>query len=332
MDAENAQTQSALGQAYLLTHQPKKAAGAFAEAVKTGGGDVDTFYDWALSLLQSGEAAEAGQVLTHIDEGARTPQVQSLMGDVDEAAGDFRGAEEHLQTAANANPSEERLNALGLEFLRHWTFAAAQKVYSYGLTKYPNSTRLAVGSGIAEFGAAQYPEAAHIFAPLMTGHPQQALYADLLGYACSAIRTPPSEDCLKLVSYAERHPGDTEVSTAAATLLMHDGGDEASLTRAREILRRAMGNHPKSAESYYAMGLLDQREKQWHDSIAMLEQAVRLRPEFSQAHYRLAMAYSHDGNEEKAHAEAALEKKYQQDEEHRIDSEMTSIFRFGVKQ
>lgn len=332
MDAGNAQTQSALGQAYLLTQQPKKAAGAFAEAVKAGGGDVDNLYNWALSLFQSGQAAAAGQVLAHIDESARTPQIESLMGDVDEAAGDFRGAEEHLQKAANADPSEERLNALGLEFLRHWTFDAAQKVYSYSLTKYPHSTRLAVGSGIADFGASRYPEAAHIFAPLMTEHPQQALYADLLGYACNAIRTAPSEDCLKLVNYAERHPGNTDVSTAAATLLMHDGGDEASLTRAREILRRAMGDHSKSAESCYAMGLLDQRERKWHQSIAMLEQAVRLRPEFPQAHYRLAMAYSHDGNEEKAHVEAALEKKYQQNEEHRIDSKMTSIFRFGIKQ
>jgi tetratricopeptide (TPR) repeat protein len=331
IDPQNEQTASALGQAYLLTGQPKRAADAFAQAVKAGGANADLFYNWALALYRSGEPLAAGQVLAYIDPAARTPQMESLMGDVAEAEGNYREAFEHLQQAADENPSENNLSALGFELLRHWTFDAAEKVYRYALAKYPDDARMSAGLGIAKFGEGQYPEAATIFSELLKKYPGQPLYAELLGYSCTAIRTNPSENCGVLVNYAEKHQGDTTASVAAATLLIHDSEDTASLRRARKLLTKAIDNNPNSAESYYAMGLLDQREERWGESIPMLEKAVRLRPESSQFHYRLALAYSQEGNEGEAHKEAALQKKFQKQEEHWTDEKMTTIFKFLFK-
>jgi hypothetical protein len=79
-----------------------------------------------------------------------------------------------------------------------------------------------LGLGVAFFGGAKYAEAIPIFAELLAADDKNALYADFLGMACTAVNGSGKEDCSALVRYAESHPHNARADTYAATTLLEE--------------------------------------------------------------------------------------------------------------
>jgi predicted Zn-dependent protease len=76
--------------------------------------------------------------------------------------------------------------------------------------------------------------------------------------------------------------------------------------------------------------VLDQQQMRWQDSVAALDRAIALEPESSQAHYRLARAYSHLGRQEQARGEIALQQKYSQQEKDSLNARLRQVTTFLV--
>jgi tetratricopeptide (TPR) repeat protein len=331
LDPSNASTQAALAQAYMLLHQPQKAVPAFQAALKLNPEDSGLLYNTALAEFQAGNAAQAEPLLARMPGLENSAEAQSLYGDVDESLGKYEDAAKYYANAARLDPSESNVFMLGIEFLRHWTFDPAIKEFEAGVQRFPKSTRMQVGLGVAYYGGSYYDKAIPVFAALLKKSPDNALYAELLGRDCTVLTEGIRPECASLVTFAERHPGNAIIATYAATSILHQPQSQQQLDTARSLLAHALRANPRMPQAQFAMGLLLQQEKQWSESIPRLETAIQLKPDYATAHYRLALAYNHNGDKQKAQEQIALELKYSKADRAEVENRLRSVTTFLVK-
>jgi predicted Zn-dependent protease len=331
LDPGNAQTQEALGQAWMLLRQPRKATEAFSAALVVDGENSDLLYNGALAFFDSGDAAQAESLLSRMPGADASAQAQSLYGDVEEKLGRYKNAAQHYIDAARLAPSEANVYVLGVDFLRHWTFGPAIQEFQAGIKQFPGSRRMRLGLGVAYFGNVNYDRAAPIFADLLAGEPENGVYADLLGQTCAVLAAGQSARCAEVLAYAEKHPQNAMLSTYVATGILHGSLEGGQFEVARRLLQAAILAEPRLPEARYEMAVLLQRQEQWERSIPQLEAAVRSKPDYFQAHYRLAQAYSRLGRRDEASREVALEQKYSRQKNEGTDTRMRQITTLLVK-
>lgn len=329
LDPANAETQSMLGLARMQIHEPKPAAEAFGRAAELKTPSADLLYNWSVALLGAEEVDHSAAVAARIPDASGSAQVQGLLGDIAERQGHFKEAVEHYRHAVELTPSESNIYNLAMEFVRHWTFEPAIKVFDFGLARYPTSALLLSGKGIAEYADNHYSDAAVIFSGLLTRDPDNALYAEILGHSCNLM--PDSiPGCDSMIAFARAHPANAEANLYAAESLMHNPSDAAAPTQAEEFLRRVIAKNPKLAEAWYELGIVDQQKREWVESEAALEKCLALEPRLAKAHYRLALAYSHLGKRDKAQQEIALQQQYSEQAKDKLNARMQEVTRFIV--
>jgi tetratricopeptide (TPR) repeat protein len=330
LNPANAATAEALGQTWMLLKQPAKAASAFEAALQRDGSNPTLLYNAALAHFDAGEPAQAEPLLARMPGLDDSAEAQSLYGDIEEGLKHYEEAVKHYQTAVQLAPTEPNLYVLGTEFLRHWTFGAAQTEFEAGVRVFPKSQRMRMGLGVAYYGAGKYDQAIPVFADLLEEYPKNPMYAELLGRTCTVLTEGEQPRCAGLIAYALHHPKDAILATYAATAILHQPADDSRLQQARQLLQSALRSDPRLPEAHYGMGLLLQTESQWRPSIPELEAAIRLRPAYASAHYRLALALSHAGERDRARTEIRLEEKYNQQEHAMVDTRLRQVTTFLV--
>ncbi|HEV2133555.1 MAG TPA: tetratricopeptide repeat protein [Terracidiphilus sp.] len=330
LDPRNPQTLSALGQAQMLLKNPGDAARAFSQAASLTQPSADLLYNWALALSRSNQTAAAAKVLEQIPADQISGQSESLAGDVEEKLGDFMSAAKHYQKAVQINPSEANLYALVLEFLRHWTWDAAETNAAYAVQRYPASTRLQLALGVAFYGDKRFPDAAKIFDSLLQNEPGNSMYADMLGRTCGEI-AGGNANCDTLVTFSNQHPANPSAAFYAARQILGRPHSASDLDVAEKLLKRATSGDPKSANAWYEYGLLESERNQWPQCARMLDRAIALEPDLASAHYQLANAYSHLGRNADRKRELALFQTYSRQEKQRVDTKVREMTVFLTK-
>jgi tetratricopeptide (TPR) repeat protein len=330
-------TLSTLGQALSANGQPAAAAQAFGKAVELAPANADATimdpatrdlrYNWAVVLLETGDADKAAWALAPIPASLNTPQIESVLGEIAEKQGKYIDAVQHLQAAAKQDPSEANIYLLGCEYLKHWTFDPAVELFEYGVAHYPASQRLLLGLGIAQYSKNKISVAAPIFAQLLDADPGNATYAILLGRSCIALPDTIKE-CEKLEYFAEANPKNGDVDTYAAMSILARSPETANLALASKLLDEATQADPKLADAHLEKGFLLQYQDHWRESIPELETCIALRPESSKAHYLLMLAYARTGNKAKAKEQLLLQKKYRDLEKDGMDTRYREVQMF----
>ncbi len=330
LNPNNSVTQEALGRLWMEAHEPEKAAAAFAAALAQDPQNHDLVLDRAQALKDAGHARQAADILAALPGVDQSASAQSLLADADEALSNYREAGEHYARAVQLDPSESNVWMMGIEYLRHWTFEAAIKEFAAGQDKYPLSTRMRVGLGTAYFGNANYDKAIPIFADLLDADVDNGLDAELLGLSCVAAIQGEKPRCSSLLKYAQSHPRDAKVSVYAASTLIGGQLSDENMRVARQLLDHAIAVDPKLPDAQYEMGVLRQDQMDWAGSISYLEQAVKLKPNFARAHYRLALACLRSGRQQEGEAEMDLQKRYSQQQQNDLDLRLRNITTFLV--
>lgn len=330
LNPANGATQKMLGEAWMQLHRPKKAAAAFSRALAANRFDADLIYDAALADFDSGQISQSAALLSRMPGVTASASAQSLYGDVEEQLGHYQASVRHDIQAARLAPTEANIYALGMEFLRHWTFDAAAKEFQAGIQRYPDSTRMRLALGITWYADARYKQASAIFSELLRQHPDNTSAAEMLGYSCSALTGGSNTGCAAVIPYAQQHPEDAEINTDAAVMLLRDQAGRARWALAKQLLENAIGANPHQSQALFEMGLLLQLESQWPQSIPFLQRAVAEKPEDAEAHYRLALAYARTGRRAKAQQEIVLDKKYSHQQEQDLDARLRRVKIFLV--
>jgi tetratricopeptide (TPR) repeat protein len=329
LDPNDGQTFSSLGQAYMLSQDAADAAPAFAKAARLEPANAVILYNWAVALNEVGRAAQAEMALAQIPEGQMSDQAESLAGYVEETLGHSLPAVEHYRKAAEENPSEDNLESLCAEYLRHWAWDDARKIAEYGAARYPESARLKLELGVALYGAKEFPGAAVQFAALLQAHPDNPTFADMLGRTCDEL---PADNtaCATLEDVATRQTGNVAPDVYAATRILDRPHTAEDLDRAEKWLVRATATSPKMANGWYELGMLYAERADWPQCARALEKAIALRPEFASAHYQLAAAYGHLSNSAGRKRELALFQAANQKEKQDVNSKVRDMVTFAA--
>lgn len=326
----------ALAEAFYSSQHYAKAAATYADAANLSHTEEDMseteFHSqWAIALISSGKSLEAISVLHSDSALEHNAALQLLLADAEEKSRNYEEAFKAYKKAAEIEPSETNIDAYGQELLRHWAFPAATEIYGYGVTRYPASERMKVGLGTAYFGKNDFADAAVIFEDLLQMHPDNAVYADILGRSCSAEMAGEIASCVGLREFATRHPANASAALYAGITLMRrpkaDGRDDDAET----LFQSAIKADPNLAEAWYQIGSLQQSRDDWKGSVVSLERAIALRPSYAEAHYRLARAYARIGRREDSQKEISLQQKYAQEAKDADARRMKDVITFITK-
>jgi tetratricopeptide (TPR) repeat protein len=331
LNPANQSAQKSLGSVLMEEHRPADAAGALAAALRLSPGDPDLQLDCVTALLAAKRVQEASKILSSFPDAGHSARAQALIAEADEQEGDFTGAGKHFDRAVELEPNEENAWLLSLELLRHWTFDAAAIELKAASAKFPGSNRMRIGLGAAYFGAAKYPQAISVFADLLQSEPDNAMVADLLGISCNAVTPEPRPRCAVLVHYAESHPADPRASAYAAAYLLSESDSESRRPLIRKLIEAALAADPPLPEAQFQMGTFLEDDGEWNDSIPYLERAIQLKPDYSQAHYHLALAYWRTGRKQEGQAQMALQRKYSRQQQQDLDRRLNQITTFLLK-
>jgi tetratricopeptide (TPR) repeat protein len=321
----DARHEAMIGNALMGLKRYGEAAQAFQVVSQADPADQDTRYQWALALFQSGELVQAAQRIQSVAIGDSSAQEQALLGDIHERQGRYLEAVNDLRSAARMNPSQENVNALGLELLRHSLYDEALANYSSGLSRYPSSSRMMFGLGLSKYGTNDFTGAAGVFSGLLRAEPRNHVYLEMLERSCSLNMSDPGTSCDAIILYAKAHPNDVTAETAAAATVMQRTNDRQDLTLARTFLQRALAANSQSVEANYLMGAWYQQRLLWQESLPFLRRAVQIDPGYGKAHYRLARALFRLGDHEDGDYEIGRNAECTRKEQQKADRETTSL-------
>jgi tetratricopeptide (TPR) repeat protein len=209
-----------------------------------------------------------------------------------------KAAAMEAQRKAEADPSEANL-FLYASSLMKVNYPAAETIYRYAVSKYPDSVRLHAGlasalwvQGQRDEGARELCKAAELDPddphPLeflaLTGEIPDPLYPQVVA-GLDRLRRRYPKDGLILFDYE---------------MVVSKRSDNTSQVPKDFLptLKEAVRLTPQLPEAYYQMSLVYDDQKDYADEADVLRHAVELSPKDDHYRYHLAMAYKKLGNKE----------------------------------
>lgn len=286
-----------LGEYYARHGDYRNAANFLGAAYRLNAADYSNAYDFAQAELQAGNAAGARAIARKLLAQEDRPELHTLLGDCEEANGNFREAANQYQIAARADPSEANLFSFGSELLRHAGYREAGQVLSYAAGRFPQSGRIRVALGVAQYSVGDYRTAVETLCRAVDLNPADTRAFDFLGKMIGVAPELSSEVAARLKRFATAYPNNAAanyyyaMSLLAASENKTAGADDL----ARHLLERAVAESPSFAEAHYQLAILLEQHSENKRAIEEFERAVGLNPHLAGAHYRLARLYRRTG-------------------------------------
>ena len=263
-------------------------------------------HDLALTLLELGRLNDARAQIEQMLAAKDEAELHNLLGNVYERAANFVAAADEYQRAAHMAPTEGHLFDWGNNLIQLRAFDEAAQVFSAGIARHPESARLHVGLGIAEYSRGQHESAVKSFCRAADLAPADDRPYQFLGEMYGVVPALAGEITARLARYAKAHPRNA-LSQFHYAMSLWKGQPEApgDLRQVEALLRRAVTLDRTLAKGFLELGTLLADQQRYSEAIQALQSAARADPNLAQAHYRLAQAYQRTG--QKALAAKELE-------------------------
>jgi tetratricopeptide (TPR) repeat protein len=298
-----------LGEVYVRKGKLPEALPYLKQAQAVDGSSYENGYDLALAYLATGMPAPAKEVVQRLLEKKNTAELHNLLAQIEEKQGAYVSAVTEYETAAHEDPSESNLFDWGSELLLHQTLEPAIEVFRTTAERYPSSTRVAIGLGIAYYSRGIYDEAVKSLlraADLSPSDPRCYLF---LSKAYDSSPGQAEEVIQRFRHFAELRPDNPRASYYYAMSVWK--GKRAQdpsldLQHIEELLKRAAALDPKLSEAHLQLGNLYSDQTRYGEAIPEYVKALETNQDLPDAHYRLGQAYVHTGQKDKAQAQFAV--------------------------
>jgi tetratricopeptide (TPR) repeat protein len=292
-----------LGELYARSGKVAAAAPFLEQAHRIDPSSYDNGYDLALAYVLTGRLGDARQLVQDLLKKKNTAELHNLLGEIEEKDGKFVPAANEYEAAAHMDPSESNLFDWGSELLIHRTLGPAIEVFQQATERYPSSTRLVIGLGMALYSRGNYDEAVKALlraADLNPSDPGAYLFLSK-AYDSSPDQADAVIQCFR--RFVELQPRNPRASYYYAMSLWkgkraQDPG--LDLQHIDALLKKAIALDPKFAEAYLQLGNLYSDQNKYAESIPEYEHALEFSPDLADIHYRLGQAYVHTGQKDRA--------------------------------
>jgi tetratricopeptide (TPR) repeat protein len=312
-----------------------EAAKDFEEASQLAPDRADILFNLALARYRNGEwdssQASAEQAKALEDSGS----LESLLGDLHEKRGDALAAVHSYQTAVTLEPKvEEHRLALARELLKHQTFDAAIVVLEQATELFPQSIRVKILLGLTYYLVDRSADSTRALLGAAKLDPKDELAAHYLGEI--TLQDPASPDpaaVAQICAFADAHPSSKSANALCGGVLLRVSEESGDMSHKPEILRRlqqAVRIAPQEPVARCQLGKAFDWSKQWQEARAQLEKCVRLEPDSTESHYRLARVYRRLGLSSLAAEQTALQQEAAQRQNEESTRRTNTVTRFLV--
>lgn len=292
--------------------QHKEAAEEFRSALNiAGSGDESLLYNLAVEKYASGQFSEALETVTVLRERADSAETEDLLGDVEEAQGERSAAIHSHEKAVALAPDEEKFRlSLGAELLKYRDYKPAVAVFEQASVRFPNSARILVGLGMAQYFLEQYDDSVSSF--LHADELDQRSGRALAYLGGTQVENPAGPNPVAVDAICRRADASSKESAATTwcgALLFRKAylaGDQSAAPDAIRRLRTAADLDSRDADASCALGNALVWIHQMSEARHWTEICVQLRPDSPGDHYRLSRIYRELGLKQEAAQEARL--------------------------
>ena len=270
-------------------------------------------YNLAVAYFQTERLDAARDQARRMLAVKETGALFNLLGDLDEAVGDHVAAAGDYQRAARLEPTEDHLFDWGDNLLHLRAHADAIAVFKAAIRRFPDSARLHVGLGIAQYAQGEHADAVVSFCRAADLEPADPRPYEFLGEMYGVSPDQSAEITRRLGRFVELQPANAPGHYYYAMNLWKgaSGAADVDLAKVETLLRKAATLDATFVKPRLQLGILLSEQARWREAIVELKAAVALEPDLAQAHFRLATAYRRDGQPALADEELATFKRLQ---------------------
>lgn len=306
MQPENYEANHNFGEYLVHNHNLSAAIPYLRKAYTLRPDNYENGYDLALACLETGATSESRRITQDLVSRQDRAELHNLLGDIEEKDHNIQAAAEQYEIAARMDPSEANLFDLGSDLLLHNGFQPALKVFEYATQRYPQSARMQVGLGVAQYSLGQYQNAIESLCRGVDLDPKDTRGLDFLGKMYDVAPDQADEVSKRLARFAQSYPDSAAANYYYALSLRRRTEGTSPNHRndiAEKLLLRATSLNPDFADAHFQLGLLYEDEAQDSKAIQEYQRAAVLNPGFAKARYRLARLYEKSGHRELAQKE-----------------------------
>ncbi len=320
-----------LGEFYVRVGKLPDAVPFLKEAQQINPSSYDNGYDLALAYLLTGGPAQARELVHSLLQKKDTAELHNLLGQIEEKDGKFVAASNEFEAAAHQDPSESNLFDWASELLMHRTLDPAIEVFRQSTERYPDSSRLAIGLGIALYSRGNYDEAVKSLIRAADLSPSDARCYFFLSKAYDSSPSQADEVIRRFARFSELRPNDARAFYYyAMSLWKGKRAQDPSLDlhQIESLLKKAIGLDPKLAEAHLQLGNLYSDQTQYAEAAPEYVKAVEINPDLADAHYRLGQAYVHTGKKETAQEQFDVYQRLRAQQMADLDKQRADIRQF----
>ena len=298
----------ALGLLFASRNALQPAVQRFEAALRLDPSNEDATLNLALAEKATGKSSEAVDRLQRAVVLRPSAALYSALGGMEEESGQYVEAVQSYQRAVELDPSSEQYYFdLGVEYLTHFTFGPAAEVYRVGTRKFPQSSRQYVGLGFSHYAVREYREAADAFTTALEIDPDSPAVFRAWNSVLDSLAPNDWEALLpRLDRLAAAHgeSGDLAFCYGAALFRSEFAkGQNAALDRSQALLEKAVRLRPDFPAAHLELGALYAARKLNQKAVDEYLEAIREDPKSEVAHYRLGQLYRQMNKLELATAE-----------------------------
>jgi tetratricopeptide (TPR) repeat protein len=282
----------------------------------------------ATASLNNADIAREKQRVGELQKGPDSAEIHELLGDIAESEGRPLEAVGQYQKAAAMAPTEANLFALGAELLLHGAAEPAERTFIDGEGRYPFSVRLALGRAAAVYVLGREDEAAKLFAAACDVQPANAEPYLFLGRLQASTKSEPAGWSERLARYATANPTNAIAQYNYAVALSKETDPEAHAALIESLLRKSLELDPKFGAAYLQLGVFYATRDEFRWAIPEYQKAIANTVLPDEAHFRLAEAYRHAGQPEKAKEEIQLYSQISKEKSQQTQEERNKIPQF----
>ncbi len=308
IDPQNFDTNHNLGEFYIRAGQIAKAAPFLERAQKIDPSSYDNGYDLSLAYLLTEKTTEARQLVQDLLGKKNTAELHNLLGEIQEKRGEFIAAANEYETAAHMEPSEDNLFDWASELLLHETLDPAIEVFQQASSRYPHSSRLLIGLGMALYARGNYDEAVKSLVQAADLDPSDPRCYLFLSKAYDRSPGQVNDVIQRFRKFAELEPRNAQASYYyAMSLWKGKRAQDPSLDlgQIESLLKKSVSLNPALAEAHLQLGNVYSDQNKHARAIPEYLQALKLNPDLADGYYRLGQAYVRTG--EKDHAQGQFQ-------------------------